>query len=97
MNYYPIVEKRACQREGGECRALPLFYMADYSVLGFRVSDCEQAARVLDLHAYPLKHEATGIEVALDAWSRLKDVVELLTGNGVACEIADIAEGIYQG
>ena len=97
MNFYPIVQKNCHQTESGGCRPLPLFYMTDYSVLGFQVSDCEQAAQVLDLNAFALKRASGGVEVAIDEWSRLKDVVDLLNSNGITCQIADIAEGIYQG
>lgn len=97
MKYYPIVQKDQHFTASPGSRQLPLFYMTDFSVLGFRVSDCRQAANILDRHAYPLRHASGGIEVALDAASRFRDVLELLTGNGLTCDIADIADDIYQG
>jgi hypothetical protein len=97
MAYYPIVRKTDRPEPITGQRPLPTFYMEDFSVVGFRVNDCDHAIRVLDRHAYSLKRAGGNTEVAIQRVSQLHDVVQLLNGNGLQCEIADIAEGMYQG
>jgi hypothetical protein len=95
--YYPIVQKNDRPVATLGHRLLPTFYMEDFSVLGFRVNDCGHAIRILDRHAFPLKRAGGSIEVEITRASQMHDLVQLLNGSGVECEIADIAEGIYQG
>jgi len=95
--YYPIVRKMDRPGPTTGRRPLPIFYMEDFSVIGFRVNDCDRAIRVLDRHAYSVKQAAGNIEVGIQRVSQVHDVMHLLNGNGLECEIADIAEGMYQG
>jgi hypothetical protein len=97
MAYYPIVQKNDRPVATSGHRLLPIFYMEDFSVVGFRVNDCDHATRVLDRHAFSLKRAGGCIEVDIARSSQMLDVMQLLNGNGLECEIADIAEGIYQG
>ena len=97
MAYYPIVQKNDRPVATPGHRLLPTFYMEDFSVLGFRVNDCGRAIRVLDRHAFSLKRAGGSIEVDIARASQMHDVLQLLNGNGLECEIADIAEGMYQG
>jgi hypothetical protein len=61
------------------------------------VNDCGRAIRVLDGHSFSLKRTDGGIEVEIAGAPQMHDVMQLLDGNGLECEIADIAEEIYQG
>jgi hypothetical protein len=79
------------------CRALPAFYMSDYSVLGLLVDRPEEAVRVLGEHKFPLTENDCGAEVAIDHPRRLQEIIELLSTRGLRCEIADVVSEVYQG
>ena len=97
MAYYPVVQKNDRPVATSGHRLLPTFYMQGFSVIGFRVNDCDHAIRALDRHAFSLKRAGGSIEIDIAGASQMHDVMQLLNGNGLACEIADIAEGMYQG
>ena len=97
MAHYPIVQNNDQPVATSGHRLLPTFYMEDFSVLGFRVNDRGHAIRVLNRHAFSLKRAGGSIEVAIAGASQMHDVMRLLNGDGLVCEIADIAEGMYQG
>jgi hypothetical protein len=97
MAHYPIVEKNDRPEALAGLRQLPAFYMEDFSVLGLRVNDCDRAICILDRHAFTLKRTGGNIEVDVQPAARIQDVIRLLEDNGLECEIADVAEGIYQG
>ncbi|WP_372679559.1 hypothetical protein [Desulfosarcina sp.] len=97
MAYYPIVQNVDRPVAPSGHRPLPPFYMEDFSVLGFRVNDCDHAIRVLDQYAFILKRANGSIEVNIECASQVREVMQLLIGSGLKCEIADVAEGMYQG
>ena len=97
MAYYPILHKRDRLEGAIAQQAMPTFYMQDYTVLGFRVDDCDRALEILDRHAFTVRHDYRNKGVEIDSAERLRAVMQLLEDNGLRCEIADIAEGIYQG
>jgi hypothetical protein len=97
MTHVPIVRKQDSPADAVELQRLPTFYMADYSVLGFRVSDCERALRILDRHAFIVRRGQGSAEVKIETVARMPAVMQLLRDNGVECEVADIAESMYQG
>ncbi len=97
MAYYPIVQKNDRPDASSGHRPLPTFYMEGFSVLGFRVNDFDHAIRVLDGHSFSLKQTGGSIEVDIAGASQMHDVMQLLDGSGLECEIADIAEGMHQG
>ena len=97
MAYYPIVQKNDRPIATAGHRLLPTFYMEDFSVLGLRVKDCSQAVRMLDRHAFSLKRADGNMMVKIETVSRMHEVMRLLNADGLECEIADIAEGMYQG
>lgn len=101
MGRYPIVSKCGAQTDDGisapGSRDLPTFYMEDYSVLGLRVSHCEEATRILDKNDYLLVYSASGTEIVVRDGDELREVVQLLNANGIVCDITDLAEQIYQG
>lgn len=97
MPYYPIVSRNQRQMQAVDHRPLPKFYMEDFSILGLRVSDCRRTAQVLDAHSFSLKHSDGSMAVNIEPAARIENVMQLLRENGVACEIADVAQGMYQG
>lgn len=97
MAYYPIIQKNDLSVTTAGHLQLPIFYMEDFSVLGLRVKDCNQAARMLDRNSFSLKRAGGNIMINIVTASRMNEVIQLLNANGMECEIADIAEGMYQG
>lgn len=97
MAYFPIVQKNDRPVATTGNRQLPDFYMEDFSVIGLRVDDCDHAVRILDQYRFDLKRANGSIEVYVDQASRMHEVMQLLENNGLGCELADVAEGIYQG
>lgn len=97
MAYYPIIQKNDRPVSTAGNRLLPTFYMEDFSVLGLRVKACNQAVLMLGRHAFSLKRAGGNMMVKIETASRMCDVMDLLKDNGLECEIADIAEGMYQG
>jgi len=97
MTYYPIVSRNQRQMEAVDHRPLPDFYTEDFSIFGLRVSDCRRTVQILDAHSFTLEDSGRGVAVNIEPAAQIGDVVQLLQENGVACEIADVAEGMYQG
>lgn len=97
MPTYPIIQKNNLTCETAESLDLPTFYMEDFSVLGFRVNDCNQAEAVLGDKGFVLKRKKRSLSVAIEKAMQIKDVVQLLNKSGLECEIADVADGMYQG
>jgi hypothetical protein len=97
MPYYPIVQKKDQPEATAGHRQLPIFYMEDFSVLGLRVNSCDHAIQILDRHAVSLKRADGSLEVEIEKTSRMHEVIQLLNDNGLECELADVAEGMYQG
>jgi hypothetical protein len=76
---------------------LPVFYMNDFSRMGLRVHPCDEVLRVLEENRYGLIRDDDGFHVAIDGAAQVQTVVQLLNGQGVHCEIADVADQVYQG
>ena len=76
---------------------LPVFYMNDYTRLGLRVHPCDEALRVLEENRYGLIQDDDGVQVALEGAAQIQTVVQLLNDHGVHCEMADVADQVYQG
>lgn len=77
--------------------SLPVFYMNDFSRLGLRVHPCEEALRLLEKNRYQLVRDENGCRVILAKAAQLPRLIRLLDGHGVICEIADVADQVYQG
>jgi hypothetical protein len=77
--------------------SLPTFYMEDYTVLGLRVENLGAAARLLEKNGIALLKKAGNIELFVEQKDQIPHIIQLLNANGVACDIADIAEHVYQG
>lgn len=97
MGYYPIVNIDQMQMEGLHQKELPKAYMEDFSVLGFRVDNCERALGILDHASFELKQSDGHTQVKLEQASRITEVIQVLRANGLKCEVADVAQGMYQG
>ena len=97
MAYYPILRKQDRLEGAIDQREMPIFYMQDYTVLGFRVNDCDLALEVLDRHAFAVRRGQGSKGVDIETAARVLAVMQLLEDNGLECEITDMAEGIYQG
>jgi len=84
---------------GGHTRraCLPVFYMNDFSRLGLRVRSCDAALSVLAANSYGVVQDEDGSHVTLDGTAQVQALVQLLKGHGIDCEIADVADQIYQG
>ena len=97
MAFFPIIQKHGWPLATVTHRRLPDFYMEDFSVLGFQVSDCDHAVRILDQHHFPIKHAEQGVVVGIQDPLHIHNVMSLLRSQGLRCEIADVADAMYQG
>lgn len=75
MAYFPLIQKDGGALSATHHRRLPRFYMADFSVVGLKVNDCDRAIRILDQHQFPLKRIQAGVEVGIDGPAHLLEVV----------------------
>ena len=76
---------------------LPDFYMEDYSVLGLRVADLDQAHRIIADRQFAVYKKSDHLNVKIDRTDQLPEIVNLLVQNGIDCDIADIVDQVYQG
>jgi hypothetical protein len=76
--------------------ALPLCYMADFSILGLLVEDLPKALEVLSERGLVLS-EGTNPESPCVESRKVKEILQVLHQERLACEIADIVREIYQG
>ncbi len=66
-------------------------------MLGFRVEDCGQALGILKKTSFELKQNQGHTLLKIEAPAHINEVVRLLNANGLACEVTDVAQGMYQG
>lgn len=100
MGLLPIVPK-----EGGTANHrcyikdehLPAFYMADFSVMGLAVEDFETAVAALLRNGIDIHQEDALATAKIDGLTGTKKVLGLLEAHGIAFELTDIADQIYQG
>jgi hypothetical protein len=97
MATFQIVRHKKGRQIGPELHDLPALYMEDFSRLGFSVSDCEATCRVLEQNAFRLNWDGKNATVRLEGISQVAAVVQLLAESDINCDIADVADGIYQG
>ena len=101
MHFMPILPKpdiRGQTRGAGALpEPLPAFYMNDYSVMGLQVNDCAAAFKLLEAHHYTLTHRRKCRGVIIRSAREIRQIIDLLSQNGLNGEMADIAEQIYQG
>ena len=101
MRFMPILQKSDTH---GQDRAerdfagpLPIFYMNDYSVLGLRVSDCAATFKLLAAHRYTVTDRDGCRGIVIRSAADIRQLLALLTKNGLQGEMADIADQMYQG
>jgi hypothetical protein len=80
-----------------DLRRLPTFYMEDFSLMGLKVHPLKEALRVLETTGARVHSGPAGHELELASAATLPEWVAKLREEGVGCEIADIAEALYQG
>jgi hypothetical protein len=97
MPTFQIVSHDKGRQIGHDLHELPNFYMEDFTRLGFRVSDCDAAVKILDRQAFSISRKNGNAAVSLGGASQVAAAVRLLAENGVNCDIADVADGMYQG
>jgi hypothetical protein len=97
MPSYPIVQKSDCACEVANDLELPAFYMEDFSVLGFRVDNCGKAEQILSQAAFVFKRKKKTLTISIERAAQIHEVFTLLNNQGIECEIADVADGMYQG
>ena len=97
MSHYPIVTKSDPAIAFVDIGCLPAGYMQDFSVLGFRVDRCEKAIRELLTNHIDVRQVNERPQAKIDSPSQVCAVRQLLADNDLACDIADVAEGLYQG
>ncbi len=76
---------------------LPAFYMSDFSVLGLHVSRCGDATVILEENEFQIIRTAAGAEVILENPGQVRLAVDILNARGIGCELADVAQTLYQG
>jgi len=106
MGRMPILARDARNGRNAGCgargfcpvdRPLPVFYMVDYSVMGFLVDRLDDALRSLNDEGFSIIEEPWGREVVVESPARTGEIVRLLDERGIACEIADVVGEMYQG
>ena len=100
MGHLPIVPKerdiidRRCHVKSEH---LPAFYMEDFSVMGVSVEEMETAVAALHRNGIAIEKEEAMAMAHIDGLKGMKKVLNLLISNGIAFELTDIADQIYQG
>jgi hypothetical protein len=101
MSYLPIVSKSGGLQPlpTGEMfeGPLPTFYMNDFSIMGLRVSDCAATVNLLRRHRFAVGHRREKLGVDIRNAADVRQIIGLLAEHGLAAELADVAEQIYQG
>ena len=77
--------------------ALPEFYMSDFTLLGLLVDDYERTLQLFSDSSLPLQWTKAGAAYSFKDTHQLQDLVSFLRSRGIRCDLADIADQIYQG
>jgi hypothetical protein len=100
MGLLPIVPKES-ESTRNRCylkrELLPAFYMEDFSVMGLSVGELDAAVSTLQRNGIEIDSEKTLAMAHIDGLGGMKTVLDILRGNGIAFELTDIADQIYQG
>ena len=76
---------------------LPDFYMADFSVMGLRVSDMSDAVESLQAVGIRVRQDNGLAFTDIGNLSEMRQVLGILDARGIDYEWSDIAQQIYQG
>lgn len=77
-------------------RDLPVYYMEDFSLMGFVVSNYDEATLLLTEQGYRLEKVEGGADVVIDSPSQLLEIEQSLADNGISCAWTDIVDTLYQ-
>ena len=77
-------------------RELPDNYMADFTLLGFVVGHYRQSISLLQLAGYSVEERQGGADIYIDTPRALQKITALLRANHIRCDLADIADTLYQ-
>lgn len=100
MGLLPIVPKESdttSRRCYLKSEHLPAFYMEDFSVIGLTVEDMEKTVVALQRNGIAIENKDALAMAHIDGLNGMKAVLGLLEANGIAFELTDIADQIYQG
>ncbi len=75
---------------------LPKNYMEDFSLMAFVVDHFEKARSVIVADGYMVKNIHGAAQIHMDRSEDLLIIRELLEKNKINCELADIADTLYQ-
>ncbi|MCP3887915.1 MAG: hypothetical protein GY702_03450 [Desulfobulbaceae bacterium] len=75
---------------------LPLFYMEDFTLLGFKIREFEIAKNILVEGGYKLTDKGVGIEIHLRGYTEIEGVKKLLDIHQIEADFSDIADTFYQ-
>ena len=76
---------------------LPSFYMEDFTILGFRVGNLDEAIRVLKKNGINILKSTEYSELSVEQKDQIPHIIHLLKANDISCVMADIVEQVYQG
>ncbi len=100
MGLLPIVPK-GNDKIRNQCHLksehLPAFYMEDFSVMGLTVEDMATAVAALQRNGVEIQQNGALAMAQIDGLTGMKKVLGLLESHGIAFEMTDIADQIYQG
>lgn len=75
---------------------LPTFYMEDFSVLGLVVERYEEACALLQNDGYTVLTVEGGSDIQLAHPGQISTIIASLRKSGIAAQLSDIADTIYQ-
>ena len=77
-------------------KSIPANYMSDFSLLGFIVDRLPEACALLAKAGYQVEQRDGGADIAFDSVERLAAIPSLLAHHRIACQMADVADTLYQ-
>ncbi len=77
-------------------RALPAFYMEDFTIMGLLVNNYQDAVELLGASRFSLDVNENGCDVVVEQPSHIQEIQALLSANGITAQYTDIADTFYQ-
>ncbi|BHH85934.1 hypothetical protein [Desulforhopalus sp. 52FAK] len=77
-------------------KVLPHNYMGDFSLMGFVVSQYEDALMLLAAKGCQLIEVEGGMDIVIDSPDQLPKIQNILTEKSITCVYTDIADTLYQ-
>lgn len=92
-----LVDRRSLQTEDMfENIEIPVWYMADYSLMGFVVDRLDDSIRILENAGYRLEHQRRCAMIYHDGAGDVLRIQRTLTESHIGTVYRDIAETFYQ-